>query len=184
MLALLAIGTKINYLDRTVLGIAAPSLTREPGLSAAVMGVVFSAFSWTYCRGTDSRWGFSRPFRGTPDLFSVGRSVVGVHAAAGLRDRALLAARVSVRARRFRSTLLSDQQPGRDHVVPAIGARPRHRHLHGRRVSRARVLQPAAVLAAGQLRLAFAVSGHGRCRARVRGGVVDQLSRSARERRR
>ena len=31
-----------------MLGIAAPSLTREPGLSAAVMGVVFSAFSWTY----------------------------------------------------------------------------------------------------------------------------------------
>lgn len=38
----------INYLDRTVLGIAAPTLTRELGLSAAVMGLVFSAFSWTY----------------------------------------------------------------------------------------------------------------------------------------
>lgn len=48
VLALLAVGTMINYLDRTVLGIAAPTLTRELGLSAAVMGVVFSAFSWTY----------------------------------------------------------------------------------------------------------------------------------------
>lgn len=48
VLALLAVGTMINYLDRTVLGIAAPSLTQELGLSAAVMGVVFSAFSWTY----------------------------------------------------------------------------------------------------------------------------------------
>jgi MFS transporter, ACS family, D-galactonate transporter len=48
VLALLAIGTMINYLDRTVLGIAAPALTRELGLSAAVMGLVFSAFSWTY----------------------------------------------------------------------------------------------------------------------------------------
>lgn len=48
MLALLAVGTMINYLDRTVLGIAAPTLTRELGLSAAVMGLVFSAFSWTY----------------------------------------------------------------------------------------------------------------------------------------
>lgn len=38
----------INYLDRTVLGIAAPSLSKELGLSAAVMGLVFSAFSWTY----------------------------------------------------------------------------------------------------------------------------------------
>jgi MFS transporter, ACS family, D-galactonate transporter len=38
----------INYLDRTVLGIAAPYLTKELALSAATMGVVFSAFSWSY----------------------------------------------------------------------------------------------------------------------------------------
>src|ERR1700742_3495072 len=48
ILALLAIGTVINYLDRTVLGIAAPTLSKDLGLSAGVMGVVFSAFSWTY----------------------------------------------------------------------------------------------------------------------------------------
>ena len=48
ILALLAVGTMINYLDRTVLGIAAPALSAELGLSAAVMGIVFSAFSWTY----------------------------------------------------------------------------------------------------------------------------------------
>ena len=48
ILALIAIGTVVNYLDRTVLGIAAPSLTKDLGLSAAVMGLVFSAFSWTY----------------------------------------------------------------------------------------------------------------------------------------
>jgi MFS transporter, ACS family, D-galactonate transporter len=48
ILVLLAIGTMINYLDRTVLGVAAPGLTRELGISAAVMGVMFSAFSWTY----------------------------------------------------------------------------------------------------------------------------------------
>jgi ACS family D-galactonate transporter-like MFS transporter len=48
MLALLAIGTMINYLDRTVLGIAAPTMTKELGIDAAVMGLVFSAFSWTY----------------------------------------------------------------------------------------------------------------------------------------
>src|ERR1044072_7203121 len=38
----------INYLDRTVLGIAAPFLTKDLGLSAAQMGLVFSAFSWSY----------------------------------------------------------------------------------------------------------------------------------------
>ncbi|STT16245.1 4-hydroxyphenylpyruvate dioxygenase [Klebsiella pneumoniae] len=37
ILALLAIGTMINYLDRTVLGI-------DP----AIMGILFSAFAWTY----------------------------------------------------------------------------------------------------------------------------------------
>jgi ACS family D-galactonate transporter-like MFS transporter len=31
-----------------VLGIAAPALTKELAIDAAVMGVVFSAFSWSY----------------------------------------------------------------------------------------------------------------------------------------
>jgi MFS transporter, ACS family, D-galactonate transporter len=48
ILALISIGTMINYLDRTILGIAAPALTLELGLDAAVMGIVFSAFSWSY----------------------------------------------------------------------------------------------------------------------------------------
>lgn len=48
ILALVAVGTMINYLDRTVLGIAAPSLTRELHLTAGQMGLVFSAFSWSY----------------------------------------------------------------------------------------------------------------------------------------
>ena len=48
ILALVAVGTMINYLDRTVLGIAAPFLTRDLGLTAAKMGLVFSAFSWSY----------------------------------------------------------------------------------------------------------------------------------------
>ena len=48
VLTLIATGTLINYLDRTILGIAAPSLTKELGIDAALMGVVFSAFSWTY----------------------------------------------------------------------------------------------------------------------------------------
>lgn len=48
ILALLAVGTMINYLDRTVLGIAAPQLTAELGIDAAMMGIVFSAFACTY----------------------------------------------------------------------------------------------------------------------------------------
>ncbi len=48
ILSLLAIGTMINYLDRTILGIAAPSLSKDLALSPAMMGFVFSAFAWTY----------------------------------------------------------------------------------------------------------------------------------------
>ena len=48
ILTLVAVATMVNYLDRTVLGIAAPYLTKELGLTAASLGIVFSAFSWSY----------------------------------------------------------------------------------------------------------------------------------------
>lgn len=48
VLALIAAGTMINYLDRTLLSVAAPSMAAELGIGAATMGIVFSAFSWTY----------------------------------------------------------------------------------------------------------------------------------------
>jgi len=48
ILALVAVGTTINYLDRSVLGIAAPLLSKDLRLDAAQMGLVFSAFSWSY----------------------------------------------------------------------------------------------------------------------------------------
>jgi MFS transporter, ACS family, D-galactonate transporter len=48
ILALVAIGTAINYLDRTVLGVAAPSLSKDLRLTPTQMGLVFSAFSWSY----------------------------------------------------------------------------------------------------------------------------------------
>lgn len=48
MLGLIAVGTMINYLDRAVLGIAAPSMAKDLALNPAMMGLVFSAFAWTY----------------------------------------------------------------------------------------------------------------------------------------
>jgi ACS family D-galactonate transporter-like MFS transporter len=48
VLALIAFGTLLNYLDRTVLGIAAPSLSSDLALTATMMGFAFSAFSWSY----------------------------------------------------------------------------------------------------------------------------------------
>src|SRR5262245_56185659 len=48
ILALLTAGTLINYLDRTVLSVAAPLLSKDLAIDAVTMGIVFSAFSWTY----------------------------------------------------------------------------------------------------------------------------------------
>jgi ACS family D-galactonate transporter-like MFS transporter len=48
ILGLITLGTLINYLDRTVISVAAPFLARDLGLDYAVLGVAFSAFSWTY----------------------------------------------------------------------------------------------------------------------------------------
>jgi ACS family D-galactonate transporter-like MFS transporter len=48
VLALISLGTMINYLDRTILGIAAPGLASDLHIGPTLMGVVFSAFSWTY----------------------------------------------------------------------------------------------------------------------------------------
>ncbi len=48
VLGLITFGTLTNYLDRAVLGVAAPAMTSELGLDAVMMGLLFSAFSWTY----------------------------------------------------------------------------------------------------------------------------------------
>ncbi|HEX9853552.1 MAG TPA: MFS transporter [Woeseiaceae bacterium] len=48
VLALISVGTAINYLDRAVLGVAAPGIISDFGFGAGVMGILFSAFSWTY----------------------------------------------------------------------------------------------------------------------------------------
>jgi ACS family D-galactonate transporter-like MFS transporter len=48
VLALIAIVTMVNYLDRSVLGLAAPTMAKDLGLAAGSLGLVFSAFSWTY----------------------------------------------------------------------------------------------------------------------------------------
>jgi len=48
VLALLAVAVTINYLDRAIVGIAAPSFKSEFHLDAATLGLMFSAFSWSY----------------------------------------------------------------------------------------------------------------------------------------
>ena len=48
VLALISTATLINYLDRSVMGVAKPALTHDLHISPLVMGLIFSAFSWTY----------------------------------------------------------------------------------------------------------------------------------------
>ncbi|MBD1551658.1 MFS transporter [Pseudomonas typographi] len=48
MLSLLLIATIINYVDRVNLSIAAPFMSKDLGLDKIQMGLVFSAFAWTY----------------------------------------------------------------------------------------------------------------------------------------
>ena len=48
IVALLALGTAINYIDRVNFGVATPTLMKEFGLGTAEMGILMSAFFWSY----------------------------------------------------------------------------------------------------------------------------------------
>lgn len=48
ILALVSAAVAVNYLDRAIIGFAMPFIGKEYGLSAGLMGVAFSAFSWSY----------------------------------------------------------------------------------------------------------------------------------------
>lgn len=48
MLSLVMVVMAINYLDRGNLAVAAPMMQQELGIDAAMMGLLFSSFAWTY----------------------------------------------------------------------------------------------------------------------------------------
>ncbi len=48
VLGLISFATMLNYVDRAVMGVAAPAITKELAVSPEMMGLLFSAFSWTY----------------------------------------------------------------------------------------------------------------------------------------
>ena len=48
LLTLLVISVAINYVDRGALSVAAPALTKELNISPEHMGLLFSAFFWSY----------------------------------------------------------------------------------------------------------------------------------------
>ena len=48
MLGLVFINVVINYLDRTNISVAGPALSKDLNLSSVELGLIFSAFGWTY----------------------------------------------------------------------------------------------------------------------------------------
>jgi ACS family D-galactonate transporter-like MFS transporter len=48
MLALVFLNVVINYLDRSNISVAGPALGKDLGLSSLELGLIFSAFGWTY----------------------------------------------------------------------------------------------------------------------------------------
>ena len=81
---LLAISAFINYLDRGNLSIAAPMLKDELGISASQLGILLSAFFWTYaCMQPLSGWLVDRcnvnwVFAGGFFLWSAATAATGV----------------------------------------------------------------------------------------------------------
>jgi MFS transporter, ACS family, D-galactonate transporter len=84
VLVLLAISVFINYVDRGNLSIAAPMLKDELGISAAQLGLLLSAFFWTYaCLQPFSGWLVDRlnvnwVFAGGFFLWSVATAATGI----------------------------------------------------------------------------------------------------------
>jgi len=84
VLVLLAISVFINYVDRGNLSIAAPMLKDELGISASRLGILLSAFFWTYaCLQPFSGWLVDRSnvnwvFAGGFFLWSAATAATGI----------------------------------------------------------------------------------------------------------
>ena len=180
ILAMVAVATMINYLDRTVLGIAAPYLTGELGLTAASLGIVFSAFSWSYALLQIPGGVFLDRF-GTRVTYSLALTLWSAFTALmGLVNRLTRPDSDAHRRGRLRGTLLSREQPDSRHLVSATGTRTRQLDLFGRPVRGHRVPERAAVLGHAAVRLARAVFHRRRFR-HLLGGCSGSLSRAERE---
>lgn len=118
ILLLLSVGTMINYLDRTILGIVAPQLSKEIHIDPAMMGIIFSAFAWTYALAQIPGGMFLDRWQQS-DLCPVNFLLVAVYPAAKFHPRPKIPAASAPGTRRQRSALLSGQQPHRQHLVPS-----------------------------------------------------------------
>ncbi len=104
LFGLLCLSVWINYLDRGTLGVAAPILRPELGLSTPQLGVLLSGFFWTYACLQPvvgilvDRWGAYRVYAAGYGVWSVAMVLGGVSSGFGslLASRLLLGAGESV----------------------------------------------------------------------------------------
>ena len=138
ILALVAVGTMINYLDRTVLGIAAPFLTKDLGPDRGEDGPGLLRLLVELRAAADSRRHLPRSVRHAPHLLHRRRLLVRLHRVDGRRALAERAGPDADRRRRLRSAVLSREQPDSRDLVSAAGARAGELDLFLRPVRRPR----------------------------------------------
>ena len=175
ILALVTVGTMINYLDRTVISVARAVAHEGARPQRGVMGVAFSAFSWTYAAAQIpggillDRFGVRLTYFCSVTLWSLCTLLQGLATGLGSLVGARLALGIAeAPAFPSNSRILSTW-------FPQAGARSRHWRLLGRTVLRARIPQPRAVLDQRDVRMAGAVHhrGAGGCVVRFhRGGSL------------
>ena len=82
--SLLGAGVLINYFDRISLSVAGPQLQTTLGLSAPQLGLLFSAFFWTYALSQIpagmilDRWGVTRVGRWSACLWGVASALTAI----------------------------------------------------------------------------------------------------------
>lgn len=82
--ALVFVGIVVSYIDRGNLSIAAPSVMREFGIGPPAMGVLLSAFFWTYgafqlpAGAIVDRFGIRRTYAGAFLIWSIASASIGL----------------------------------------------------------------------------------------------------------
>ena len=137
IMGLLFVTVVINYLDRSNISIAAPSLASDFHLDPVQLGLVFSAFSWTYTPfQLPGGWLVDRVhprilYPVTIMLWSLATLSLGLANGLVIADRAAHGGGL------LRGADLPDQQPDRHDVVRREGTCHLHRRLYGGGVGRA-----------------------------------------------
>ena len=82
MLALVFVNVVINYLDRSNISVAGAMLSKDLNLSSVQLGLIFSAFGWTYAlmqipAGGRPLWP-ANPIRLLPHYLVAGNALSGI----------------------------------------------------------------------------------------------------------